>query len=666
MASLRLKRAELWSDLECVAGSRRLAALPGMLAAAEEREVGEIHTLDLTVPYDAALWLLLDQADDQVIRTILESGTVAEWRIRVPTDERTEAGELTRELRCESILGDLLNNSGFLVFAQADGRALLHNELIQLTPAEQMGAVFATGVVPSYVALGTVEPTDRIDMIYDWDTPWSAMKEIATLSRGELELERNGAAGYIVHLRNEVNAALAAVRVRLGKNQLQIRRERDSRENPNRIYPRGAGDAGYKADIGDTRWEVASVDQAGLPSDEYRITFGAAVSAYTALPQEPVWADGELVGTYLYCHHRQDAVAGGPLSPTLEVVASTAPNEVIVQGSMDTANPLDYAIFRADAAGNQLVYLDSIADGAGSEPIRAMLLDRQDVPAINNLALNPFAEKWDDPNWYAGLPSQWLALDADDGSAPAISEYTGSLYRRYGSSSAHVVAAAGGGILTPSTLVYPDPNRPNYSCQVRLWVISGTVQVRLRTTQAAGEVYYPDASQPATTELVGAWTEILGIDPETVNFYDLRSGGGTVEFNTEFGLRQVTFYGGWVNFVTEILAFGGDAEFYVDAYHIGNNPGGAPTYVKGSYGQVLWRAAATAITEGETSGPSERLETSLIDLYRLDPSAWPYERLEEGVTVSLEDPAVGTVARRIQRIKRDLLSEGLTEIEFAA
>lgn len=639
MADL-LRRIGVWDGVAANAGTR-LGFIGEWVEAEDEREINAAATTTISVPYEAQQ----DQSgsdlitSERVLRFTFADGDWFERRIHTIERQRESDGQRSFEVVADGMMRDL--GSDMVTFSpQADDQVHHHFERYQLTPTEHINT-FILPHAPSWFSLGTVESSDPVDMVYDWMTPLSALQELAKQATGpntgeplELRVRRNGTTDYQIDLLEEIGASADTPRIRVQRNLREASTEEDHRDAATRVYPRGAqGNSEIRPDMGSAEWAVSSWSGPDA-NDEVTITF----------EEDPIWDSHDLVGDYLrviWFETNEDdtteefaVVVPAVYRDTVEILDASHPDQVTVDWSgLVAPDDIYRGQFVLDANARERTFLEDAGIEA-SNPKRAMIVDRQDVPTVINRVENPFMQ-----DWTSGVPDHHAAVGG-----ASISEETDSRYWKTAGRGARVQAsAAGDGIRTDAVPVYPTPERQNYACQARLWVVSGTVRLRMVANFAWGDRSYPEGST-AATNVVGAWQEVLGVSPGKVNFNDVD--GQTAQ-----------------SFQLVAEAHGGSAEWILDAWQLMPSAGKAPTYVDGGYARKLWKAGQRALKR-ETS-PRKRHDVRLADLGRLKPSEYPADQINVGAQMIVEDPDAGiSIQERIGRVTRNLDVEGETEVEL--
>lgn len=583
---------ELWDDYE-EAGGAAVTSIPDPLDfEIEERLVtkeqdGEDRAT-LRLPLTSPAWSHFQHR--HVLR--LEDGAdVRQWRIVGWEHERGRRGDLVLEVDAEGPIFDLLTEAELLERLDANGFVDPHFEVNQRTPAHHIDVLLGglapfTSAAPSYFQRGTVEPTDPVDMVYQWDTPLSALRELLGRIDGnaELSVTRTDGTAFDVNLVRQVGSSAATVYFAVGRN-IRTRRSRNTTDRmATRAHPKGAEQEGESATMAENSWPISAV-----------------ADPTVTLEDDILLEDGQLDG--LYAEHPDGTLA--------EVTASRAPNEIDLDDTLGLGAG-DSLTIRRDAQGRDLTYLEKPSTKS-TYGLLTSTVERSDIPGVNNLLENPYLETWS-----GGLPDGWDSLGA-----PTIAQSQDEEFVRHGGSAAHVQADDGDGIATNVTPVSPSADRPYFTGQATLWLVSGAVRVEL-VDVTNGRTWPPgEADQDELAE-----------DPGLVDNIGVRPGE---DFNA----------GGTTQLQLRIVAAEDGTEFYLDAGQLTNTEGGFQTFYHARGANQLWHAANDHLRVfGE---PLESHEIDVMDLTELDPSRWPDEPLVLGAPAVVHDAAADVdVSTRIR------------------
>lgn len=584
-----LLRIEVWDDLECAGGSP-LAVLRDWETATEVWRLDGRE--ELTVEMSRLDPAFSKVQEERVLRLVYEDGGAEEFDVRQPQDAKEGDGGLTVTLKCQSPRYRLGHNSELMERVEANGLARQRFTLQSRTPQAHLSR--ALDFAPSYFTVGTVDPTDPLTLTYELDTPLEAAQRIAEEAGAELEVERNGATDYLVHLRSQRGVSGDTPYLRTDRNVRRLRHETDSREQATRVYPVGAGPKVAAANMSDHAFEVASVS-------------GTDVQLAEDDGRRPIRFDDQLDGLYL-------EKPGGALTQVSDTRESDQ-TVVVVDASGLAAG--DLVTFRRDSAGADLTFLEHPV-GVATYGTKSDRLSRDDVPAVDNLVRNPALD-----DWTSGVPDGWSLIGA-----PTTSRESSGDFVQAGDASAHLTLSAGEGIETEALTVRPSERRPRFATRVRLYVVSGVI--RLELVDVTNGATFPGEASDATarTTVTGRWVEDLAVDPAEVNFYDR----GTSEMRVRLVAEEA-------------------AEVYLDLGQLVNRAGLNEPLFAGRASNVLWHAANDEL---EARGlPAHRYEVKATDLHRRDPDGYPHDEILLGSDVALRDDDLGLdLTTRIVQLER--------------
>lgn len=599
---LVVTRLEIWTDLQ-IAGGRRLAFFRDFTGLTEVREHQGPEKLRIALPRTAAAWDHIRER--RVIRMVMANGSWEEWRIVGVDQERTAENALLGTVECDSVLYDLAN--GLVERQEANGAVVHDFDVFGLLPAE--AAALIVQAARPYFDVGVVEPVDRVDVSIRWDNPLGALRALAAAAKAELEVVRDPVTGrYVINIVREIAADLPPVDIRFRGQQRALKRSAHAAEHVTRVYPRGAEEEGFSAGIAAAAWEVDHV------------VGGSRVQ----LLDEPVGIDGMLDGLYA------EPVGSGR---RIRILASIAPSDIVLE-SMEGIGPGTVLHVRRDAAGAHLTYLDHPAAralfGTWAAP-----LDLSEVPPVDNILRDPWLRLWD-----AGELVEWEPIGA-----PEITEAVDALHRRFGDSSARIVALQGEGIRSAWRPVAPTEDEPHATAQASIWPVGGQVRMELEVDCGGGNILtIPDPAasgyKPAQTSVRGRWVDdwaIAGID-----LYEL-------------GAQRIRLLQ-W--------AAGGPAEWYLDAAQITLTGAGHSTFYEGRASNALWRAGVRHLQE--RAYPPASFAVEAVDRNRLDPDVFHEERLLIGRRTRLFDGGLGVaVPVRIATLSVDHANPGAPDLRLA-
>jgi hypothetical protein len=628
-----LTRIEVWDDVECNSGTRLgFIKSADLLKVAEFLEVSGKEELTVDLPDDLAIWSSLDLK--VVLRPVYNDDAYDEYRIHKISGQRKQDGAIIRQLYALGIRNDLQYNTEMLYFEQAGPEVFMHDEYIDITPDDAIDIILAAGNLPPYFSKGTIEPTDRIDLVMDWESPLSALEELAEIVRAELYVRRNGTTDYKIDLLDELNSAADKPVIRFQRNELSASITRDITQMGTRIYPKGGAIDGLAGTIGRTL--LYADPSTGPPSTLYFLEhrfYGPASADRPAITS----GNDQFNGLYLQYGSTPSYVQ---ITDSYGVLKQRA--AVTLASSVTLDDPV-YMV--TDTSGTEMVSLVS-ASGIAAYGEVPMVLDRPDIPAVVNIVDDPFGD----------ASGAW----ADVGTPTITHISRPSAYIKYGDHAHRVQADTGEGAKNVlGGLIWDErgisAKTPHLSFQLAVYVVTGQVEFYFEAWNSVGPTFqyrWPPADAidgegnpvRAVTTAEGA-PHVLTLEPQKINFWD--------EIATT---NELHFY---------VKALVDTTDVYIDAIQVVNKPVAAQQIVRGSGASKLWGAAINAFLEG-TASPQLTAKATTVDLERLDPTTYQYDAIDRGVTAVLADPGLDMdEERRIYSVRRDLLREGITQIELA-
>lgn len=643
----QIRHIEIWDDVECNSGARMgFIARNDCHVIEEYIELAQREEFTIRLDPETAIWSEIDFK--RVLRPVYFDDSYAEYRISEIGGARSGSSDFTRYVLALGIKNDLQLNSTLLTWPQVNGLVLLHHELIDVSIDVVVDALLATNDIPAYITKGTIEGSGlSIDNINDWETPLSALEEVARVSGTEFRLRRNGSTDYQIDLLDEYNSAAEKPIIEYRKNQLSARMSRDVMNMATRIYPRGEGPQGAAPHIGDCLFWATALT--GPPSDTYYLAHVHTASAEMLMVTE----DDQWNGLYLEDMEGNHYLINDSYPAFLS--APTWRMGVTLSSSVDIDGKLVW--LRADNASEQVVSLSSPTAIATYGEI-PMVLERLDLPGVNNLMPDPFGE---------GL-SKWVA---NSGTATRVGRPNSLVH--YGDYTWKYEGDTDETMRCNDFLLQGDKQPisaryTNLSFQILVYVEAGKVEFYVEGFTATPSVAphadfprYPPLAEDgvsyqidgttgepvrAATAAVGAWYH-LTLEPQLYNFYDFRQGASPLDE---------------IDFV--IKALEDSTVIYVSATQIVNRNVVAEKFVAGSNYARLYDSAMRAFVNG-VNEPKLTLDVEALDLNRLDATTWPYDSIDVGVTCVLRDAGLDfDVERRVFSVKRDLLREAVTDVEF--
>jgi hypothetical protein len=611
----KLRRVEIWSTW-VAAGGVRQAVVADVIACTVRARVDNTDILTLTIPLTSLSSQYL--VSRVVIRVDESDGVFDEWQvIEGPTDD-AENGE--RTVQAAPLAATDLMDCDLVRRIDADGTVVMDFESVGLTPAQQITnwvlPALVRGGLP-WITAGVITPTGLINLAFQWDSPLAVLQRIADQTQMELDIRRVGTASYVIDILPAINSGAAIPDVRFGKNlQIATQKEPLSSDQMTRVFPRGASeDEGY-ATMARAVWKVTNI--AGLVVTLVDPSGGVG----------PIQFDGQLAGLNGTAQAYLRKTDG-----TLTIVnASSFAAQTVTVASVAGVAIGDLIQFRADAAGTDLVSLDSPPDWL-TYGLKAGTVDVSDAPSTNNLLKNAAMRAW--PGSTSAPPTNWSSLGGGTVARNAAAPFT-----TVGGFSIHRVGVADGdGLISDAVAIFPTQQNPYVSGYAGVWVVSGQVRVELVFTTPTGTVVQPMLPDVASNSVLGQFDD-LGVDG-----IDAFSIGATA-----VQLRVVQ-HGATV------------ADFYLDYAQATQSAAQLP-FTEGSGGTRLWQAANEKL---RTNGaPLVSYTIPIVDLAAMDPITWSADKIVVGGTVRVTDPRLSiAVLARLIELERDYKVPGNTKITLS-
>lgn len=607
--SKSLGALSVWSDVVSNSGTQTATFRPRNVVGAEDRQAldGTDRATFSVVATDPAR---AQVQEGNVLRAEFRDGTWDEWRVVGVEESLDSGGAVLAKFECEGISLDIGRLTGLLELFDGDGKANLDWQLIGISPSEWIDVLVAAPDFPSYIAKGTVDPTDAITIPVQGDSPLAIIRQLEKLTGAEYVLRRNGTTDYKIDLLTERGSTAEVAVIAAGRQLTSVKRRSSILQRANRIYPMGSGPPGVRPTMGDHQWKVSATATSTVDLSD---PFGSV---------SPIAFDDQLNGLYL------EKPSGGLLLIN-DTIASTQRLDV---GSGHGLNVNDIIAIRRNASGQWLSYLEKPTAKAANK-LQSARLDRDDI-AADNMVLNPFLS-----NWTGGNPDNW----ADVGT-PTVTEETAREFVRHGSSSAKVVVTNGGdGIQSDAITIAPTQTAPFFCVQVDLKISALTagawVAVQIEDVTNS-KLYPPTGIAAGVGETLDRWLRI-NVQPG-INFHAVSSTSLRVKITT----------------------YNGVGTYYVDGVQLSQVSSPWPDIVEGRSANRLWAAANEKLSSD--ADPELSFDSLFIDLNRVDASTFPNDEVVVGGTVTLKADAISLDSDlRIQDRRRNLLVAGDTKIVLA-
>jgi hypothetical protein len=603
---------EVWSNLQCAGGSRLAAGVPA-LSCIETQEIGDgIASSRLAMEFPAEWEGAIHVIAGRVIRLTYANGEFDEFRID-DIDESIPQDRIS--LTANSVIFDLAHATAFI--SETVGQKVSYS----LTKTDSCANLISLvlGFSPSYFMLGTVTPTVKVSVVFDWAMPLAAHQMIGAAARAfdgsqyELSARRNGVAGYYLDLTVH-NASAASPDLRTGKNVLTLIRKTIGQQFANRIYP-----------------SIAWADQAGAAEHHFIVTEVSA-NTYIAIDDpafrgtNPVPEDDAYNGFYWVPYNESLTV-----STARQITDSVRTTKRLYMSSTSGIAVGDLGRLAANSSKAFLGYIHKPT--LQTSGVRTVRLDAPEQP-IDNVLGNPSLSRWT-----AGAIDYWVSTGTAWPAEETVNVFTGTRSARLQNQATSNYYSFGPRFFAWTT-------RSNLVMKYRVWIknvkngdsglVSMTISVADPATTSGLTVLYTPSGE--LTE----WTAI------TSSEYAVTAGG-----RKRFEI-VVNNTGTVVNL--NARAYIGAVEALV--YQSGTALPVGPVLGSNSTGAWL-RGVAYLNTDPIT------YEVAVVDLYRHNSNAWPYDRILLGGTANVVNQDTGiTTALRVVGLTKDHLNPLATKITF--
>jgi len=491
VATPRLNRIELWSDIEAAGGSV-LSLSPGAIlrdlsAASLLEEVNGDDRLMLSIPVDSVSFASGGITEGVVFRVLWDDDTVAEYRVVDIKKGRKQDNKKLASVEAEGVIFEL-NRPGLIERVESSGLVQPDFTILNFTPTEIINQYILNDAA-SYFSIGTIDPTDELEeFTFDFFTPLGALRQLAKLTDTELQVLRNGPSDYDISLLDEVGSGATKPFVTVGKNIKSFSREDDIRETANRMYGKGGGEPGNRLTLGSNAWEVTS-------------------NSPLTLKGTPVWEDDALNGLYV----------GNKDGTGLQQISDSANPGTLTVGTPGNFSVGDRLRIFRNSSGDHVTYLEDSASVSSLGAIPGTLT-ADDLIQASNIIGTPKLD-----SFTGGVADNWSLV----GTLSTSEENTSANFTRVGGSSWHLVSSASGdGVSSDAINISPSSDQPYYSALISLWVVSGAVRLELEHSTMGT---FPPPTKKAWTEETGQWVDLriegILLESGTVKINVLSDGG---------------------------------------------------------------------------------------------------------------------------------------------
>lgn len=607
-----LERVEIWDDvIGATPAGVRLAVVADRVLLTDTSNLQGKDRLDLAIPRASAAWTHI--LEGRVIRTVYLDAAFDEWRIRFTKQSRAASAGNRALIGCEPIRFDLLRDK-LIERVDTDGRVSHDFGINGLTLALFLSD-FILPAAPAYFASGTINPTQKIDMTFEWDSPLSACLEMAKLTDSRLVIRPNAAhTSWFIDFIVDVTPTSPTKEFRAKKNLLGISYERNADQQATRIFPRGGDEDGVRQTMAEAIWKVTAVAGTSITLKDPNNTADG-----------PLAFDDQLNSAFF-------EKVDGTTTPITDSILST---QVVIVGNATGIAVNDLIKIRATAASKQLTFLNSPVDQT-TYGLIPRVLDRNDFPVVQNLVANPELTG----TYVGNLPPNWNGVGT-----PTFLENTSGQFSRRGKQSLQISSLLDGeGVQSDAIAIVPTVDRPFFSAYFTFWGIATNLsdgRVRVEVVDETNNVIIPTGDEGrAFSNEVGVWVDALGVK------------------------KMDLFARGTLSVRLRIVVDGNtEGDFYVDSAQLSQTADYQP-FFKGDGPLELWKAAnVELLAKGQ---PRVSVNINVVDLTRIDPTRWPYDEVVLNDPVRLIDEDLGVdLTTRIVEVGRNLLTDGITRVKLS-
>ncbi|MCH7819069.1 MAG: phage tail protein [Candidatus Marinimicrobia bacterium] len=551
-------------------------------------ELNGINTLSIGITLSSELWSSINPLE--VIRVVnLDDESYESFRIRQKLELRRGNNSPEGRLECEHLKYDMLDEvyPKWTPYAQAEPSTVI-NEILG----------------ESSFSVGTISPATKLDLVLSYNSVLDLLNVVRERLGTDLIVNNDKTVSI------KRRGSLKEARIRYARNLKGIRRNIDTRELFNVVYPVGGGEP--PADIGGNA-------VLGTEAAEHIIfsISGATLSSHQRLvPSDDSWNN--------YYMEITRALGSATIGARRLITDSIAGGQLVVTTVFSGLSVGDYFKIVADASGSDIKQIRDAGSIDSFGRIESTYFNRSRVEARNLLFNTDFSG-----NYSSGIADNWSVVTL--GAAFPVTENINTDFIKYGSKSQLITEADPGEGMKQSVTLEVDSV---YSLYVWVYVSQGNVKL---------ELYDGVADQPsnsgktAQTSLTGVWTQLM------VEGITAQGTGGIVK----------------------ILSNSIDTDFYIDSVILEKSTKlSVPNeFYPISGARILWDEGFDALQSAKNK--KVKYTVSAIDLYEADPDGYPYDKLEVGDTITLQDDELGIDIRARIRSKRwNLLEPWSAELEI--
>ena len=579
-------RLELFDSIN----SARKAILPtaDLIYAKRNDELNGVNSLSVGITISSELWSSMNLLE--VIRVVnLDDESYESFRIRQKLELRKVSSSPVGELECEHLKYDMLDEvyPKWTPYVQAEPSTVL-NELLG----------------ESSFSVGTISPATKLDVIFSYNSVLDLLDDVRERLGSDLIVNNDKTVSIMTR------GSTRDARIRYARNLKGIRRNIDTRELFNVVYPVGGGEP--PADIGgDTVLDTEAAEHI------VSAISAATISSHARLvPSNDSWNN--------YYMEVTRALGSATVGARRLITDSIAGSQVVITSAFSGLTVGDYFKIVADASGSDIKYIRDAGSIGSYGTLESTHLKSSIVESRNLLINSDFSG-----NYSSGIADSWSVVTL--GAAFPVTGNTNSNFIKYGSKSQLLHEADPGEGIKQSITLEIDSI---YSLYVWIYAVTGNVKLELHD----GVADQPSSSgKTAQSSVNGVWTQLM------------------VEGITAQGT------GGIVKILSNTI----DSDFYIDSVMLEKSSRiSVPNeFYPISGARKLWDEGFDALQANKT--PRSKYAVSAIDLFEADPDSYPYDKLEVGDTITLQDDELGIdITARIQSKRWNVLEPWDAEFEI--
>jgi hypothetical protein len=649
-----LIRLELFDDVKANGGSRR-ALVKNWLACEESVDIDGTDTMTLTLHGENEALVTSDtpvgemNADmARVLRAVYADGSAVERRIET-VNRDVDQGDDRVTVTALGMLHEL-GLCGKVYRQRPGGKRTYHFQAASQT-AEQhlvnyiLPAIWE-GKAPYWRAAVLDTASEPVTVVYDMDSPLSALRKLVNAHLGYVELMIDYASAskrYQINLVQQQGVDAPIVRVRAGPALMRMGVSRTVRDTVNRVYGFGGTDPEVgRAHMGQNLWQVL-----GLRFEGTALWIGVRDPAGGP---GPIAYDGQFTGDAAGRHR---LVSADPLDAQWYIIGSSQARQEfqvqLIQGGqngswLQIAAPMD-----------ELTYVErSPAPSGRNLKVRVGHIELPEVAGTVNVIANPVG-RWNSVPVTA-LPADWTITGT-----PAIANEANPIYVRHGSRSIRVSFTDLGQRVTIRGI--NNGNMPNgrVSYYADAMVLSGQIRVGATVFLTTNKAL-PDGSLPVNFRVrypeqfvtMHPGDDIPTTDRSTTLNQWERLGVEAIHNATAYPVQGVDI---------EIRPLAVPSVVIIDGAQA-TNTATWRDLVEGGGGNALLQAANARLTE--MCDYAEEVSVQTLDLSTVDDVQFPFRDYVLGGGIMVDLPELDVAIRtRIIGWDRDWLDPANLKLKIA-